>query len=109
MLEMHTAHIYQQNKLLLIGGRALEVGYELDKIMFSDIVYQIFLDTGKVSNFCILPSAIGSHVSCIVDDKYLLLYGGTNGLRFFDSILRCDLDLKMWTLMTKQPEELVGS
>jgi hypothetical protein len=39
MLEMHTAHIYQQNKLLLIGGRALEVGYELDKIMFSDIVY----------------------------------------------------------------------
>lgn len=26
MLEMHTAHIYQNNKLLLVGGRALEVG-----------------------------------------------------------------------------------
>jgi len=39
----------------------------------------------------------------------LLLYGGTNGLRFFDTILRCDLEFKHWTTMTKQPAELVGS
>ena len=36
MLEMHTCHIYQGNKLLLVGGRALEIGEELDKVMFSD-------------------------------------------------------------------------
>lgn len=109
MLEMHTAHIFQGNKLLLIGGRALEIGKELDQVMFSDVIYQICLDTGKVSQFCLLPSAIGSHVSCIIDDKYLVLYGGTNGLRFFDSILRFDLEFKLWTLMTKQPDELIGS
>ena len=109
MIEMHTAHIYQGDKLLLIGGRALEVGKELDQIMFSDTIYQVDLTSGKVSQFCLLPSALGSHVSFIVDDKYLLLYGGTNGLRFFDSILRCDLEFKLWTTMTKQPSELVGS
>ena len=52
---------------------------------------------------------MGSHVSAIIDDKYLIVYGGTNGYRFFDSILRYDIDEKGWTLMTKQPEELVGS
>lgn len=26
MLEMHTAHLYQSNKLLVVGGRALDVG-----------------------------------------------------------------------------------
>jgi hypothetical protein len=48
-------------------------------------------------------------VSYILDDKYLLVYGGTNGLRFFDSIIRCDLEFKLWTLLTKQPPELTGS
>ena len=67
------------------------------------------MTSGKVSEFCLLPSALGSHISFIVDNKYLLLYGGTNGLRFFDTILRCDLEFKHWTTMTKQPAELVGS
>jgi hypothetical protein len=39
MIEMHTAHIYQGDKLLLIGGRALEAGKELDQIQFSDVIY----------------------------------------------------------------------
>jgi hypothetical protein len=51
--------------------------------------------------FGTLPSAIGSHVSFIVDDKYLVLYGGTNGFRFFDSILRYEISIKKWTLMTQ--------
>lgn len=77
--------------------------------MFSDAIYEICLETGKVGHFCKLPSALGSHVSYLVDDQYLIIYGGTNGLRFFDSILRCDLLTKTWTLMTKQPAELAGS
>jgi len=101
MIEMHTAHVYKENQLLVVGGRALEIGKELDQVMFSDVIYSINLDTGKVSEFCSLPSALASHVSCIIEDKYLIVYGGTNGLRFFDSILRLDLDAKTWTLMTK--------
>jgi hypothetical protein len=101
MIEMHTAHAYKENQLLVVGGRALEIGKELDQVMFSDVIYSINLDTGKVSEFCSLPSALASHVSFIIEDKYLIVYGGTNGLRFFDSILRLDLDAKTWTLMTK--------
>ena len=59
--------------------------------------------------FGTLPTAIGSHVSALIEDRYLVVYGGTNGLRFFDSILRYDIEDKQWTLMTKQPNELKGS
>ena len=109
MIEMHSAHIYQGTHLLIIGGRSLEVGKPLKDIAFSDTIYAIELANGKVSIFGNLPTALGSHVSAIIDDKYLIMYGGTNGYRFFDSILRYDIENKAWTLMTKQPEELVGS
>ena len=72
-------------------------------------MYTIELETGKVALLGRLPTAIGSHVSAIVDNKYIVLYGGTNGLRFFDSLLRYDMEVKEWTLMTKQPAELVSS
>lgn len=72
-------------------------------------MYSIELTSGKVALFGRLPTALGSHVSAIVDDKFLVVYGGTNGLRFFDSIMRYDIELKEWTLMTKQPQELVSS
>lgn len=58
------------------------------------------LETGKVAQFGTLPTALGSHVSAIVDDKYLVVYGGTNGLRFFDSIMRYEIETREWTLMT---------
>ena len=109
MIEMHTAHIYKGTHLLIMGGRSLEVGKPLNEIAFSDTIYAIDLATYKVSIFGKLPSALGSHVSAIIDDKYLIVYGGTNGYRFFDSILRYDIEEKEWTLMTKQPEELKGS
>ena len=101
MMEMHTAHVYSNTHLLLIGGRKLEVGQPMSEIVFSDDIYSIELATGKVALFGRLPTALGSHVSAIVDDKYLVVYGGTNGLRFFDSILRYEIETKEWTLMTK--------
>jgi hypothetical protein len=107
-VEMHTAHIYKEKLLLVIGGRALPQGAKLEDIQFSDIIYQIDLEDGTVSEFGRLPSAIGSHVSLIVDDKYLVLYGGTNGFRFFDNILRYSTADQRWMLMTKQPEGLQG-
>ena len=95
--------------MLIIGGRALPQGAKLEEIQFSDIIYQIDLESGEVSEFGKLPSAIGSHISAVVDEKYLVLYGGTNGFRFFDSILRYSIEEKKWTLMTRQPQILQGS
>lgn len=56
-----------------------------------------------------LPADLASHSSALIDDKYLIVYGGTNGLRFFDSILRYSLEDKKWTLMTKQPAHCKSS
>ena len=81
----------------------------MTEIAFSNDIYSVELETGKVAMFGSLPTALGSHVSAIVDDKYLVVYGGTNGLRFFDSILRYEIESKEWTLMTGQPEDLVNS
>jgi hypothetical protein len=67
------------------------------------------LATKKVSLLGRLPSALGSHVSMLIDDKYLLVYGGTNGYRFFDSLMRYDIENKKWTLMMKYPECFKGS
>lgn len=108
-VEMHTSHIYKNKYMLIIGGRALPQGAKLEEIQFSDIIYQIDLESGEVSEFGKLPSAIGSHISAVVDEKYLVLYGGTNGFRFFDSILRYSIEEKKWTLMTRQPQILQGS
>jgi len=109
MMEMHSAHILGGTHLLLIGGRKLETGQPLANIAFSDDIYSVELASGKVSLFGRLPTALGSHVSAIVDDQFLVVYGGTNGLRFFDSIMRYDTQTREWTLMTKQPSELVSS
>ena len=73
----------------------------MTEIVFSNDIYSVELANGKVSLFGSLPTALGSHVSAIVDDKYLVVYGGTNGLRFFDSILRYEIETKEWTLMTR--------
>lgn len=107
-VEMHTAHFYKEKFMLVVGGRALPQGAKLEEIQFSDIIYQIDLEDGTVSEFGKLPSAIGSHVSLIVDDKYIVLYGGTNGFRFFDNILRYSILDQRWMLMTKQPDGLLG-
>jgi len=101
MVEMHSAHILNGTHLLLIGGRKLEVGHQLADINFSDDMYTIELATGKVALFGRLPTALGSHVSAIVDDQFIVVYGGTNGLRFFDSLMRYNIEAKEWTLMTK--------
>ncbi len=89
---MHTSHIYKDKYLLIIGGRALPKSAKLEEIEFSDLIYSIDLETGEVSEFAKLPSAIGSHVSAIIDDKYIIVYGGTNGYRFFDNILRYSIE-----------------
>lgn len=100
-IEMHTCHLFKEKYLLILGGRALPQGSKLEEIQFSDVIYQVDLESGEVCEFANLPSAIGSHISAIVDEKYIILYGGTNGYRFFDNILRYAIETKTWTLMTR--------
>lgn len=61
-----------------------------------------------MTEFGKLPSAIGSHVSAIIDEKYIIVYGGTNGFRFFDNIVRYSIEEQKWTLMIQQPKVLQG-
>ena len=103
-MEMHSSHVYKGDQLLIIGGRCLPQGGTLDAITFNDIIYQVDTKSGKVSEFGKLPCAVGSHVSCIIDDKYIVVYGGTNGYRFFDNVLRYEISKQKWTLMTKYPD-----
>lgn len=56
-----------------------------------------------------LPQEVGSHCSCLVDDKWLATYGGANMLGFFDTVQRFSLADKQWTLMVNQPENSVKS
>ena len=67
------------------------------------------LETKKVSMFGKLPTALGAHISALIDDKYILIYGGTNGFRFFDSLLRYEIETQKWTLMTKYPKSFGGT
>ena len=62
------------------------------------------INTGDIDpEFCQLPTALASHASYLIDDRFLIIYGGTNGLRFFDNVIRYDIENKEWRLMTKYP------
>jgi hypothetical protein len=45
----------------------------------------------------------------LVEDRYIVLYGGTNGFKFFDNIVRYDIQEKRAMLMTKYPDQIAGS
>lgn len=93
-LEMHTSALYKKQKLLVIGGRGFFDGENFEDTKFSDIIYSIDILTGLVEKFGSLPCDLAAHTSALVDDKYLIIYGGTNGLRIFDSVIRYDIDNK---------------
>ena len=111
--EMHTAHLYKGNQLLLIGGRSHVLPSQKDdpqaveeamRTPFRDTILSLDLETGALTEFAQLPSALAAQASCLIDDKYILIYGGTNGLRFFDNVIRYDIEKKEWTLLAKYPE-----
>ena len=63
------------------------------------------INTGEIDpDFAQLPTALASHASYLIDDRYLVIYGGTNGLKFFDNVIRFDLETKEWKLMTTYPK-----
>ena len=58
---------------------------------FRDVIISMDINTGKVEEFGQLPTSLASHTSYLIDDRYLVIYGGTNGLRFFDNVIRYDI------------------
>jgi hypothetical protein len=71
---------------------------------FRDSIVCVDIETGKVEGeFARLPTGLASHCSWLMDDRYLVVYGGTNGLRFFENVIRYDIETKSWTMMTKLP------
>jgi N-acetylneuraminic acid mutarotase len=108
-LEMHTAHVYQGKKLLILGGRGMFPGQTVEEAAFQDDIYSVDVETGDLEIFGKLPSDLASHQSALIDDQFIVMYGGTNGLRFFDSVIRYSIPDKKWTLMTKQPKHCKSS
>ena len=111
--EMHTSHLLRNEKLLLVGGRSHclptqiadpKAQQEVMSSPFRDMIMQLDLNTGNVEEFANLPTGLAAHASFLLDDKYLLIYGGTNGLKFFDNVIRYDIEKKEWRLLTKYPE-----
>jgi hypothetical protein len=94
---------------LIVGGRGFFSGHSPHESAFVNNIYSIELATGVVGTFGSLPSELASHCSALIDDQYIVLYGGTNGLRFFDSIVRYTIATKKWMLMTKQPKHCKSS
>ena len=70
---------------------------------FRDSIIALDVNTGKVEEFATLATGIASHTSALFDD-YLFIYGGTNGLKIFDAVMRYSIKDKQWTIMTKYPE-----
>ena len=79
------------------------------KTPFRDEIISLDIKTGKVEEFGTLPTALASHASYLIDDKYLVIYGGTNGLRFFDNVIRYEIETKEWRLLTKYPDSQKSS
>jgi len=79
----------------------------MEKVMaspFRDVIISIDLNNGTISEFAQLPTALAAHSSYLIDDKFLVIYGGTNGLRFFDNVIRYDIEKKEWRMLQKYPE-----
>jgi hypothetical protein len=59
---MHTAHLYNQGKnLLVLGGRGIFPGQSLEEAAFHNEIYSIDLATGDVELFGTLPADLASH------------------------------------------------
>ena len=71
--------------------------------LFRESILALDLESGEISEFARLPTGIASHTGTVIGD-YLFLYGGTNGLKFYDAVTRYDIKNKKWTTLTKYPD-----
>ncbi len=68
-LEMHTSHLFNQSKnLLILGGRGIFPGQNVEESAFHNEIYSIQLDSGEVEKLGTLPADLASHQSALIDD-----------------------------------------
>lgn len=109
-IEMHTSHVWNHmnsdgttsSKLLVVGGRATDMvlynqmmsGQQVaqDPSSLSANIYQLNLDTKEWSVLTQLPTPVCSHCSTLLMNRYLILYGGLNGISLNKTIVRVDLE-----------------
>ena len=102
-IEMHTGHIYyteeEKPRLIVVGGR--ETTFEPQVAQkFSDEIWEFDFEEKKWTVLCQLPTPIAAHAASLVQNRYLILYGGTNGAQFFDNIQRFDLQTKEMLMLS---------
>ena len=97
---------------MLIGGRShVLLAQQNDKEAleaaaaspFRDEIISLNINTGKVTQFAQMPTAIASHASFMIGDDFIVLYGGTNGQTLFNSVIRYDIKQKRFMIMSKWP------
>lgn len=108
---MHTAHFYN-GALYVIGGRHLPKDEPLTKIEFTKDIYKLEFETKETGEgedkkierkyYCSekmeMPDVRAAHCS-VQHGKYVIIYSGTNGMKFINNCLRLDLETKQWQKM----------
>ena len=108
MMEMHTAHLNQAGtNIYVVGGRIHYPGVE--DCGGSQSIYNINLVTKEVSTLAGMASMLLSHASTLVNDRYIILYGGTDGLGFVERVTRYDILKESWSTLSKLPPHLMDS
>lgn len=103
LLEMHSGHLWNDKgklKLLVFGGRTYDKVDPENTLRFVNEIYCLDLETRIWSILGSFPVPIGSHAATLVVNRYLVTYGGTNGMKFFDTIMRFDLETKSCLMYT---------
>lgn len=69
-------------------------------IGFCDEIHQYDIEGEEWTLLGQTQTPMGAHCSAIFQStNSLFVYGGTNGARFFDSILKMNLETKEWTML----------
>lgn len=96
-LEMHSSHLYYDEEsnphLLILGGRSKEE--------MSNIIYSLDINELTWSRIGEMPSIICSHASVLIQNRYIVIYGGFSGTSIFDTIRRYDIKENKWLTFMK--------
>lgn len=63
-------------------------------------IYCLDLETKTWTILGSFAVPIGSHAATLIANRYIITYGGTNGMKFFDTIMRYDLESKNCLMYT---------
>lgn len=101
-IDLHTSHFYN-NQILIVGGRthSSQQGFA-----YSETIFSVDILTGKVSIFESLPKSVGGHVSFLVDNRYIVILGGTDGYEILAECWRYDIVTAIWKKLVKFEKDL---